>query len=74
MSNTPESTRGPGKRQIKKTQKMENFVSQQVERKDVRKPLQRRTNKKTFESMSGGDNTSITLVNDQFSEKSAGYH
>jgi hypothetical protein len=27
LSNTPESTRGPGKRQIKKTPKMENFVS-----------------------------------------------
>jgi hypothetical protein len=27
LSNTPESIRAPGKRQIKKTPKMENFVS-----------------------------------------------
>lgn len=40
----------------------------------MKKPPQRRTNKKNFESASGGDNTSLTLVNNQFSDKSLGLY
>lgn len=40
----------------------------------MKKPPQRRTNKKNFESASEGDNTSLTLVNNQFSDKSLGLY